>query len=68
MLAKKITLQRINNLEPTRKVEFRKLSEIALVEVSKNYLLYPELKNLDHKYKLRVKFKSIIINYHLQGL
>jgi len=54
MLAKKITLQRINHLEPTKKVEFKKLSEIALIEVSKNYLLYPELNNLDPKYKLRV--------------
>jgi len=56
MLAKKITVQRINNLEPSHKEEFKKLSEIALVEVSKNYLFYPELKNLDKTYKLRVKY------------
>lgn len=61
MLAKKITLQRINNLEPTQKVEFIKLSEIALMEVSKNYLLYPELKNLDQRYKLRVIIDVIIL-------
>ena len=54
MLAKKITLLKINHLEPSHKLEFKKLSEIALVEVSKNYLLYPELLNLDPKYKLRV--------------
>jgi len=56
MLAKKITLQRINHLEPTFKQEFKKLSEIALIEVSNNYLLYPELLNLDPRYKLRVNF------------
>jgi hypothetical protein len=61
MLAKKITLQKIKNLEPKHKFEFRKLSEVALVEVSNNYLLYPELLNLDPKYKLRVYilFKTI---------
>ena len=54
MLAKKITLQKINHQESTHKFEFKKLSEIALIEVSNNYLLYPELLNLDPKYKLRV--------------
>ena len=54
MLAKKITLQRINHQEPKHKQEFKKLSEIALLEVSNNYLLYPELLNLDPRYKLRV--------------
>jgi hypothetical protein len=56
MLAKKITLLRINHLEPTHKQEFKKLSEIALLEVSNNYLLYPELLNLDPRYKLRVNY------------
>jgi hypothetical protein len=58
MIAKKITIARVEKKE-IKKVELKKLSESALKEVSKNFLMYPELKNLDYKYKLRV---TIIIN------
>lgn len=54
MIAKKITQARLEKNEIPRKVEIKKLSEDALKKVSENFMLYPDLKNLDYKSKLRV--------------
>lgn len=62
MLAKKITVHRLEKKEIVHKVQLKKLSDIALNVVSANYLLYPELNNLDEKQKLRVYDKMSVNN------
>ena len=59
MIAKKITVARQEKKEIIHKLELQKLSSTALNKVAQNYMLYPELKGLDHKSKLKV---SVIIS------
>ena len=54
MIAKKITIARQEKKEIIHKQELTKLSDSALKIVGLNYMLYHDLKGLDHKSKLKV--------------
>lgn len=56
MIAKSITKARKENKEIIHKQELKKLSEVSLIIVSQNFLLYPNLKNLDEKNKNKVYY------------
>jgi hypothetical protein len=56
MIAKRITIARQDKKEIIHKLELTKLSDQALDVVAQNYMLYPELKGLDNKTKLKVSF------------
>lgn len=55
MISYNITKARNEKRSIIHKKELPKLSAIALEKVSKSYMLYPELKNLDDKIKNKVK-------------
>jgi hypothetical protein len=59
-IAREITKARQEKREIIHKLEVKKLSDISLDIVAKNFMLYPELKNLDEKSKLKV---YLLISY-----
>lgn len=65
MIAKTITKARKDKKEIFHKEEIKKLSDISLVIVAENYLLYPELKNLEQKWKIKV-YDKISIDHPLK--
>ena len=65
MIAKTITKARKDKKEIFHREEIKKLSDLSLVIVSKNYLLYPELTNLPQKWKIKV-YDKISIDHPLK--
>ncbi len=55
MIAYNITKARIEQRNIIHKKELPKLSTLTLEKVSKNYMLYPDLNNLDEATKNKVK-------------
>lgn len=61
MIAKKITVARQEKKEIIHKLELPKLSTVTLIKVASNFMLYPELKGLDDKSKLKVIFLKLFL-------
>jgi hypothetical protein len=61
MIAYNITKARKEERSIIHKKELPKLSLLTLEKVSKNYMLYPELKNLQETTKNKVNLTLIIL-------
>jgi len=61
MIAYNITKARKEQRAIIHKKELPKLSALSLEKVSKNYMLYPELTNLDQNTKNKVKLLKFIL-------
>ena len=56
MIARQITQARKDNIKIIHKKELERLQDLALKQVAKNFLLYPDLKGLTEDFKVQVKF------------
>ena len=63
MLAKKITeTRKAKQPDPFKKIEFIKLSNIAIEIVAQNFILYPQLEGISIELKNKIIDKVLNIN------